>query len=109
MNNGFKGSYKVSRFVLGNNPDCADSIRWEKIFVEKRGGMGSCKTVTGKRLYFNNINFDKEEQKINISFWDTVSYQPLYAAYKKIKDDSITIVGLWGKDSIKMNMNRYLK
>jgi hypothetical protein len=46
---------------------------------------------------------------MKISFWDSLRYHSLQADYKKVNDDSISISGLWGQDSIKMSMKRYLK
>lgn len=109
MNKAFRGSYKVRDFVLEGNVNCTDSVRWEKIFVEKWGGYGSSKTAEGKRMYFSNINFDEQNRRLKISFWDSVHFKPINAVFRNEKDTSITFKGLWGNDSIQLNMKRYLK
>lgn len=109
INKAFTGSYKVTGFVLANNADCADSIRWEKVFVEKWSGYGSYKTAVGKRIYFTNMKFDEKNQRLKISFWDSIHFKPINAVFRNEGDTSITINGLWGNDSIQLNMKRYLR
>ena len=109
INKGVTGSYKISNFNYVNNANCPDSIRWKKFFVEKWGGRGAARLANDKWVYFTNISFDEKKHKMKISFWDSIHYHSLQADYKKVNDDSISINGLWGKDSIRMNMKRYLK
>jgi uncharacterized membrane protein YphA (DoxX/SURF4 family) len=105
----FTGSYKVSNFIYRNNTNCPDSIRWDKIYVERWSRWGSGKTSNGKRLSFKTIRFNDANSDVQIDFRDSVRYKHITAVYEIEKDSSMTIRGLWGQDSIQLNMKRYFQ
>lgn len=105
----FTGSYNVSHFIYGNNANCPDSIRWDKIFVERWALWGSGRTAKGKWLRFSSIYFNETKHTVQIVFRDTAHNKNINAIYAIEADSSISARGLWGTDSIKFIMKRYFQ
>jgi len=105
----FTGSFNVNSFSLRNNTNCPDSVRWDKIYVERWNNWGSGKTSDGKRFSFKTIRFNDGNPDLRIDFRDEAHYKPITAVYEIEKDSSMTIRGLWGQDSIQLNMKRYFQ
>ena len=101
----FVGSFQVKDFNHRDNGN--DSTKWDKLYIEKWANSGTIKKMNGKRIRFNNCEFDETHRNIHIGFRDSTRFKNIDAVYTIEADSSISANGLWGNDSIRFTIKRY--
>ena len=100
-NKPFVGVYRVTNFLINNQPVKADSLAWEKLYVD-RYNIGVVKFAEGADRR-STLTFDNAHHQLKILF-ENPSDQDIYDSYNRGTDQAIYLKGRCGKDSIKMDL-----